>query len=200
MVKEKIMNKIIYKKLVNILIGIGITLIVIAVGLSVYLNLVSTISTRRLNGIVEKIHEILPETTYGTWDNYTNISMPMVEIDGVNFIGLIEIPSCNVELPIYSEWDNRQIFKTPCRYTGSVYDGTLIIGDNDRLFVKQLNINDSIIITDMNGYQYTYSIDTIEKINDVSTDFLTPLNNDLTIFFKESYSLEYVIIRCSIGR
>lgn len=192
------MNK--KSKLVNILISIGITFIMVSLGLSIYVNLMNTISIKRLNVIVEDIHKLLPETTYGTWDNSTNISMPMVEIDGINFIGLIEIPSYNVELPLYGEWNNPQIFNTPCRYTGSVYDGTLIIGDNGKPFVKLLNINDTIIITDMNGYQYTYSIDAIEKNKEVSTEFLTSLNSDLIIFIRQNYSLDYIIIRCSIGR
>ena len=53
--------------------------------------------------------------------------MTEVEIDGYAYIGYLTIPGLNLRLPIMADWDYPRLQIAPCRYTGSVETGDLIL-------------------------------------------------------------------------
>lgn len=53
--------------------------------------------------------------------------MPVKTINGRDYIGVLSIPSLELELPVISQWDYPALKVAPCRYSGSLYQDNLII-------------------------------------------------------------------------
>ena len=51
----------------------------------------------------------------------------MIEIDGYGYIGVLQIPSLDLTLPIISDWSYPALQVAPCRYAGSAYEGGLVL-------------------------------------------------------------------------
>ena len=45
--------------------------------------------------------------------------MPVKTINGRDYIGVLSIPSLELELPVISQWDYAALKVAPCRYSGS---------------------------------------------------------------------------------
>ena len=55
---------------------------------------------------------------------YPNMEMSVETINGIDFIGVLRIPTLELELPVISEWNYPNLKSAPCRYSGSAYHGT----------------------------------------------------------------------------
>ena len=53
--------------------------------------------------------------------------MPVVTVDGNDYIGYLSVPSLGLELPIMSDWDYDKLQLAPCRQLGSVYTDDLVL-------------------------------------------------------------------------
>ncbi len=87
--------------------------------------------------------------------------MPVIEIDGYDYIGVLQIPSLDLTLPVYSH-GHPALQIAPCRYEGSAYDGGLVIaGHNfDSHFgnLSRLEPGDEIRFIDLSGHTFTYAV------------------------------------------
>ncbi|MBQ8287930.1 MAG: hypothetical protein IJX76_04065 [Clostridia bacterium] len=90
-----------------------------------------------------------------------------VEVDGLNFCGIIEIPEYNRELPVYASWESDRVSHYPCRYTGSIYQNGLVIGGSDNSgqldFMKRIVNDDTVCFTDMTGLRCSYTVTSIVR-------------------------------------
>ena len=53
-----------------------------------------------------------------------NMEMSVETINGIDFIGVLRIPTLELELPVISEWNYPNLKSAPCRYSESAYHGT----------------------------------------------------------------------------
>ena len=95
-----------------------------------------------------------------------NMNMPEIEIDGVKYIGYLEIPALELQLPIISKTTGKYLQLAPCRFEGSAYIDNLVIGAHNyaRHFgnIGDLKYGDTIKFTDMDGNVFTYQVANIE--------------------------------------
>lgn len=81
------------------------------------------------------------------------MKMPSINIDGHEYIGIIEIPALGLTLPVMSDWDYPSLKISPCRYKGSIYSGDMIIAAHNYRGhfgkIKNLNAGDEMIFTDV---------------------------------------------------
>ena len=133
-----------------------------------------------------------------------NNSMAAIEIDGVNVVGVLEVEKYQTTLPIAASWDTHLLSSLPCRFTGSIYDQTLIIGATDSQsqfdFATLLDVGDRMVLTDMEGGRYTYSVEIIHHAKHATLEKLQEGEYPLTIFVKNSKTSQYLLIRCRIGK
>ena len=54
-------------------------------------------------------------------------SLHSVEIDGREYVGVVEIPSLSLSLPVLRDWSYEGLKISPCRYSGSPYTNDLVI-------------------------------------------------------------------------
>ncbi len=147
----------------------------------------------------ERIEKLLPERSAGIAEERENAAMAAIEIDGIDFVGLLELPDRNIKLPVAASWGNSAFSFRPARYTGSVYDGTLIIGgeniEDNFDFVGSLDPGEEVVFTDMLGCEFHYTVEKISHSDNADTETLQSGSSTLTLFVKKDSV--YLIVRCS---
>lgn len=107
-------------------------------------------------------------------------NMTVVMLNGYEYIGILELPTLNLSLPILSDWDEAKLKIAPCRQQGSVEENDLVIaGHNYRRhfqYLYKLQIGDTIRFTDMNGNVTTYTVSVMRTLD--ATDVDTVLNSE----------------------
>ena len=133
---------------------------------------------------------------------YPDMEMPTKEIDGETYIGVVEIPSLELSLPVMSDWSYPQLKKAPCRYVGSVYSHDVVIcGHNyDRHFgrLKELVPGDEVRFTDMDGNVFRYSVCAVEQLAKTAVEEMQTGDWDLTLFTCTKGGVMRVTVRCAL--
>lgn len=114
------------------------------------------------------------------------IEMPSVKVGEFRYIGLLEIPALNRQLPIMAECTDRGLRKAPCCYTGSVYEDSMVISGHNYLShfagLRGLPLGSEVYFTDMEGNIFQYTIEWIEVLQPDQVEEMTSGDWDLTLF------------------
>lgn len=114
------------------------------------------------------------------------IEMPSVKVEEFRYIGLLEIPALNRQLPIMAECTDRGLRKAPCCYTGSVYEDSMVISGHNYLShfagLRGLPLGSEVYFTDMEGNIFQYTIEWIEVLQPDQVEEMTSGDWDLTLF------------------
>ena len=192
------------KILKNALTVIGILLILISAFLALYLPISQNQNAKKAKEIYSDLKGLMPEIQNGTLDDRINVSMSASELNGENFIGIIEIPLYETTLPIGMEWDKNNVSKYPHKFKGSIYDGSLIIGGSGNKgqfdFMKNITETDSVYFTDVTGMRYSYKVSKIEVVKDVTAEDLSSKDADLVLFAKDTWGSKYTVVSCKMGK
>lgn len=192
-------------KLSKMFIMFGIILITLSLSLLIYHNYEEYIANKKSKEVLNIIKTNLTENkkdiinTNKIYEELTE--METININGYDYIGTIIIPSLNLELPIMSEYDSKRLSISPCRYYGSIYTNDLIICAHSYKthFKNLINLEqeDIIIITDINGNNYMYEVLEIEILNPKDVSKMIDNNFDLTLYTCTNDGLNRVTIRCN---
>lgn len=118
-----------------------------------------------------------------------------ISIDDNLYIGVLEIPSLNLELPIQSEWSYTKLKNTPCVYQE---DPLIIAAHNyDSHFgrISSLKVGDQVIFTDVNGSVQYYEVMVVDIMHETQVDEMSETEYDLTLFtcnYKDNTERVYV--------
>lgn len=190
-------------KKTNIWIWLGVLLIICAVLLSGY-NLIQRSNAEKNSAkIVEQLGKIIPQVGDSEIPNYVlnpEMDMPTKEINGVNYIGVLQIPSLGLKLPIAEKWSYSQLMKSPCRYVGSAYKSNFVIAAHNYPAhfgnLKKLREGDSVIFTDMDGNQFNYEVAELETLMPTDVDEMKSGDWDLSLFTCTVGGRTRVTVRC----
>lgn len=153
--------------------------------------------------IVGQIESRLPGPREGDPKNYSDAAMPVLQLGGSDFVGILEIPAFGVSLPIGNTWGRSEASRYPCRFQGSAYDSSLILGGIDKKgqldFCGKLDLGDRIIVTDMTGTEFSYEVIRIDRRKAADSSTLTESESHLTLFARNTTSAGYIIVRCRIA-
>ena len=190
----------------NLFTGLGLLLIVAALFLTGYniwddyragqasqaivgevAQLIPTESTEAHESGSAKAEE--PQTAETEVPNYLKdptMKMPEKEINGQMYIGVVEIPTLELELPIISEWSDARLKISPCRYVGSAYLNNMILSGhsykNHFRYIRKLVEGDRVIFTDMDGNRFEYEVTLQEVILAEDVEGMLAGEWDLTLF------------------
>lgn len=188
------------KKLTNVLTALGAVLVLSAVLLLMVSVLGAGKNGENARRIAGELTAVMPPIQSGFPEDRVNKSMPMYIVDGEGFIGTVEIPVYHTFLPVCGSWSKTKVNQYPCRYTGTVYGDCLVLGGSDSEgqfdFMKLITKGDLVSFTDMTGMRYTYAVEDIERTKDVSAENLSVGEYTLVLFAKNTYSLDYTVVRC----
>jgi len=130
------------------------------------------------------------------------MDMPELEIDGVKYIGILEIPALGLELPVISSWSYPALNIAPCRYVGSAYTDDLVIAAHNysRHFgrLKELTEGDLVRFTDADGNVFTYAVAAREVLLPTAVEEMTAGEWDLTLFTCTLGGRSRVTVRCEL--
>lgn len=179
---------------------IGLILVVISLAVLLAGRLQNRGSRQENQRVAQQIEAILPPRFPGTQEELTIMDMPVLSLQGQDYIALLEVPALDVKLPVRSTWSSRGAQRCPSRFSGTVYDGTLVIGGSSQPghldFIAQLMLGDTITVTAMDGSQFRYRVTQITRVRSTPADLLMEEGWDLTLFARDSGTLDYILIRC----
>lgn len=146
--------------------------------------------------------EKTPEETRLLPDYIVNpdMEMPVEQVNGVDYIGVLRIPALELELSIARDWSYETLRTTPCRYVGSAYRGDMVICAHNfsshfgRL--KELSQGDTVTFTDMAGNLLPYEVVGKEIIQPTAVEDMLAGDWDLSLFTCTVGGQTRVAVRC----
>lgn len=167
-----------------LLFVIGITFIILSFGLLIYDRYEDMKAGVASKKIVEEIQDK---------SNYISI------IDNNEYIGIINIPSLNLELPVMSDWSYEKMKISPVRYSGSFENNDLVICAHSYKtffrYIKNLKVGDALIFTNIDGNVYLYEVEVVEILSPENIKEMIENEFDLTLFTCTSDSQNRVTVR-----
>ncbi len=130
--------------------------------------------------------------------------MPSEELDGSLYIGILEIPSLSLSLPVMENWDYDKLKIAPCRYSGSYYLNDLVIcGHNYAQHFATLlhiGIGADVYFTNMDGQVIHYTVTNRETVWPTQIEVM--IDNsledwDLTLFTCYTGGQTRCAVRCT---
>ena len=120
------------------------------------------------------------------YERYPEMEMPTVEINGNAYIGVLDIPSKGLSLPVMSQWSYSRLRIAPCRYSGSVYSRDIVIAGHNyaRHFspIKRMQAGDAVNFTDADGNVFHYEVAAVEVLKSTAVEEMKAGDWDLTLF------------------
>ena len=162
--------------------------------------------------IIEKIDENVKSEETAAPAPYMdpNTPMPVEEIDGYEYIGILEIPSEELSLPVMAEWDYDRLKISPCRFVGSYYADDLVIcaHNYDRHLGRLLSIDIGVDVyfTNVEGLTIHYIVTNRETVEPTAVEQMIEntgnsetslLDWDLTLFTCNLGGQTRCAVRCS---
>ncbi|MBE7064985.1 MAG: hypothetical protein E7384_04120 [Ruminococcaceae bacterium] len=157
-------------------------------------------SVKKAEYYADTIRTLIPEPQGAVLTERRDNNMSTLSIDDTNFVGIIEMPRYESVLPVCADWGNLSDY--PCRFSGSVYDRTMQVGGTSQKgqydFYRDISVGDSVFFTDMEGNRYEYAVTDIKYENNADQNTLNRNDSALTLFIKNIYAFEYIIISCDV--
>ena len=195
------------RKAGKLLMTIGLLLIAAAFLLMVYNIWESKKAENMSEGILNQLKDGQDEDVGSDnadekplYEIYPDMEMPVLTIDGVDYIGILIVPSLGLELPVAGNWSYPNLRRSPCRYKGSAYSNDMIIAGHNysRHFggLKYLAIGEEISFRDVDGHIFQYQVDDIETIPGTAVEDMHAGEWDMTLFTCTYGGKSRVTIRC----
>lgn len=168
-------------------INAGLLLIAAALFLSAYNEWESREARDSARQVIAQLCDELP-TEAGEPTTLPDVrrEMPVKTINGRDYIGVLSIPSLELELPVISQWDYPALKVAPCRYSGSLYQDNLIICAHNYAShfgkLKELQPGDIVLFTDMDEHVVTFQMVERETLNPMDAEGMEAGDWDLTLF------------------
>lgn len=155
-------------------------------------------SAQQAAAYVQTLRTLIPEPQGAVPEERKDNTMAVLPLDGTDFVGILEMPRYGSALPVGDDWGKSS--KYPCRLSGSVYDGSLQIGTTSQMgqydFYREISVGDEIFFTDMEGNRYAYAATDIRYEKHADQAALKRKEASLTLFVKNEYAFEYIVIFC----
>ena len=158
-------------------------------------------SEEQVQYYVNTLRSLIPEPQVAVPEERRNNTMSVLSVDGIDFVGLLELPRYESVLPVCADWGKTSRY--PCRFTGSIYDGTMQLGATTQKgqydFYRELSVGDTIHYTDVEGNRYTFTITSLCSEKHADQAALQRKEAALTLFIKNIYSFEYLVAFCDVA-
>ena len=159
-------------------------------------------SIKKAEGYVRTLTALIPQPQDAVLEERRDNTMSVLSVDNTDFVGIIELPEYELVLPVGAEWGSSSTH--PCLFSGSIYNGTIQIGATTQKgqldFYRELSLGDAVTYTDMEGNRYTFEIIDIEYEKQINESTLRREDTALTLFIKNIYSFEYVVVFCDVQK
>ena len=130
------------------------------------------------------------------------MEMPIQEIDGVEYCGVLSIPTMGMQWPVVNELDLNRLKIAPCRYVGKAYDSDFVIAAHNYNThfgaIKSLQEGDRVTFRDLSGNLFTYEVAVQEELQPTMIEEMTLSGYDMTLFTCTVGGQARVTVRCKL--
>ena len=169
------------RRIGTIFVIFGLVLICSALSLLFYNSYQEQKSYKETENVLSALEGETQNSTQADSSNETT-----VDVNGYDYIGVIEIPKIEIKLPVLSEWDYARSKIAPCRQFGSISTDDIVIAAHNykKHFgsLSSLNIGDEIILTDTSKNTHEYSVARIEVLNPTDVEKVQNSGYDLVLY------------------
>jgi sortase A len=184
----------------KICIWVGVCLLIVAMATLALWRWNIDRSEKRSQYYVDTLQALIPQPQNAVPEERRDNTMSVLSVDGTDFAGVIELPRYESVLPVCADWGKASQY--PCRFSGSIYNSTMQIGATTQKgqydFYRELSVGDQVIYTDVEGNRYTFSITSLRYEKHADQAALRREEAPLTLFVKNIYSFEYLIVSCNV--
>lgn len=177
-----------------ILIGLGVLLLLGALGLSGYNLWDQNRAGQVVESVMTELEAIVPQDPETSappefipdYILAPQVEMPTVEVEDNNYIGYLSIPALELKLPVMSDWSYPNLKLAPCRYAGSAYQDDLVICAHN--YVKhfgplaRLRPGDQVEFVDIDGNVFHYEVVELDELQPEDIDGMTASGFALSLF------------------
>lgn len=107
-------------------------------------------------------------------------------VKGHGVIGILQIEEAGIQLPVLGNWSYENLEYGPCRYSGSLEDGNLVLmGHNYAGHLANLDLveqGDVVEFFDVTGASYTFAVAETADIAPTQIEAVTETEYPLTVF------------------
>lgn len=192
--KEKAKNKSIFTYIGLLLIGAAFLLTAYNIVTDFYYGHKANLTVKEIVNIIDEKEIEKPKKEELKHSNLTNI-----EIDGEYYVGIIEMPSVNLTLPVISNASAESLNIAPGVYVGTPYNKNFVICAHNRINffspIKDLKKGDLVYFIDYYGNVFEYEVDLKDSIHKEGIDEMIDSGYDLTLFTCEYDNTYRITIR-----
>ncbi len=184
-------------------IVIGAVLLALALGLVVY-NLWTDNAAGResYDALIRLSDDMATNQDEKTFSGDPNTAMPVRHIGDWDYIGMLELPSLKLVLPVIDQWSYAALQIAPARFSGSAYMDNMVIAahnySNHFGRLQDLSLEDEIRFTDVDGHVFVYRVQELEILQPTDVEeMITEGDWDLTLFTCTWGGQSRVTVRCA---
>lgn len=126
--------------------------------------------------------------------------MPQIMLEGQALIGILEAEMAGIRLPIIESWSYEKLQYSPCRYSGSLEEGNLILlGHNYHRHLGSLGKlkgGDVVTFTDISGKVHTFRVADAEVLKPTQVEELQSNPYPLAIFTCTDAGMSRYVVYC----
>lgn len=148
-----------------LLILVGTVLIVSALSLLLYNRQMDAQAGADAQQVLESMQSIMegPVREETEEPDPSSTEMPVLYLEGYEYVGYLTIPKLELALPVMAQWDYSRLKLAPCRqFGGAETDDLVIAAHNYRSHfghLDQLEAGDQVTFTGVDGETYAYEVE-----------------------------------------
>ncbi len=183
---------------------IGVCLLCGSLGLTGY-----NIWQERVSGEAsDEVLDVLSEQILQAGENGSSIYLDggvarvhsVDEVNGLNYIGVLTMPTLGLQLPVAEEWSYDNLKIAPCRLSGTAYGDDLVVAAHNYSThfgrIHDMNIGDAVDFTDVEGETIHYELVVKEQVSPYAVEDVTSGQWDLTLVTCTIGGRSRVVARC----
>ena len=130
------------------------------------------------------------------------LPMAVGVVDDTRYLGILEIPSLELSLPVRENWDYDSLKTSPCRYSGSYKTGDFVIcaHNYDKHFgpLRTASAGAEVVFISVTGERYNYVISNVETVEPTDIDYMidSRADWDMTLFTCTTGGRTRCAVRC----
>lgn len=130
--------------------------------------------------------------------------MPQLTVSGHATVGVLQIPSVQLELPVQDTWSYELLKISPCRYSGSLDGGDLILLGHNYVShfapLRRVKAGEAVEFCDVTGTRHKFVVSAMETLKATELERLTATEYPLSIFTCTRDGVSRFVLRCDYAR
>ena len=180
---------------------LGVCCLLSAAGLVVYNKWDDKNAQKASQDMLQEIQQQIAEESDSENEEQHLQQMPVGEIKGYEYIGILTIPALEVELPVLTDWSYAKLKVAPCLYYGNCYEPDFVIAAHNYQShfgrLSKLQAGDIVTFTDVSGNIYGYEVILIETLAENATKEMITSGFDLSLYTCTPGGGSRVTVRCN---